>query len=178
MAVDAARERPRFTSRAAVLIVVVCAIALSLAYPVREYIAQLHQIDQLRTQQEAITTQLRQLKAERDELGSTSYIEQQAQGRLQMCFPSQACYRIIPGTSPAAKTAAGHPVSTPWSRTSWPCRGPTRSAGRSWPRPARGGPRAPVLRIPVLPTPVRPTPVRPAPVLPTSPVPRAPHRDR
>ena len=30
----------RLTSRAAVLAVVVCAIALSLAYPVREYIAQ------------------------------------------------------------------------------------------------------------------------------------------
>ena len=30
------RERARFTSRAAVLVVVVCAIALSLAYPVRD----------------------------------------------------------------------------------------------------------------------------------------------
>ncbi|HEY3977056.1 MAG TPA: septum formation initiator family protein [Streptosporangiaceae bacterium] len=119
MAVDPARERPRFTSRAAVLIVVVCAIALSLAYPVREYIAQLHQIDQLRTQQEAISAQLRQLKAQRDELGSKSYIEQQAEGRLQMCFPSQTCYRIIPGTRPAAKAAASHQVVTPWYERLW-----------------------------------------------------------
>jgi cell division protein FtsB len=119
MAVDPARERPRFTSRAAVLIVVVCAIALSLAYPVREYIAQLHQIDQLRTQQEAISAQLRQLKAQRDELGSKSYIEQQAEGRLQMCFPIQTCYRIIPGTRPATKAAASHQVVTPWYERLW-----------------------------------------------------------
>jgi len=33
-------DRAKFTSRAAVLAVVLCAIALSLAYPVREYIAQ------------------------------------------------------------------------------------------------------------------------------------------
>ena len=44
------RDRPRFTSRAAVLAVVLCAIALSLAYPVREYIGQRRQIDQLTAQ--------------------------------------------------------------------------------------------------------------------------------
>jgi cell division protein FtsB len=119
MTADAARERPRFTSRAAVLIVVVCAIALSLAYPVREYIAQLHQIDQLRTQQAAIAAQLRELKEQRAKLGSKAYIEQQAQDRLQMCFPSQTCYAIIPGTRPAAKAAAGHPVITPWYERLW-----------------------------------------------------------
>jgi len=53
-------ERPRFTSRAAVLAVVVCAIALSLAYPVREYIAQRRQIDQLQAQSQATTAELGQ----------------------------------------------------------------------------------------------------------------------
>ena len=44
----AAAARPtRLTGRAALLAVVICAIALSLAYPVREYIAQRQQIDQL-----------------------------------------------------------------------------------------------------------------------------------
>jgi hypothetical protein len=47
-------ERARFTSRAAVLAVVLCAIALSLAYPVREYIGQRRQIDQLLAQRQAI----------------------------------------------------------------------------------------------------------------------------
>ena len=57
-------ERPRFTSRAAVLAVVVCAIALSLAYPVREYIAQRRQIDQLQAQSQATTAELARLRAE------------------------------------------------------------------------------------------------------------------
>ncbi len=39
--------RPKLTGRAAVLAIVVCAIALTLAYPVREYIADRRQIDQL-----------------------------------------------------------------------------------------------------------------------------------
>ena len=119
MAADAARERPRFTSRAAVLIVVVCAIALSLAYPVREYIAQLHQIDQLRTQQAAIAAQLRELKAEKTALSSNSYIEQQAESRLQMCRPSQTCYAIIGAARPHARVSAGHHTVTPWYERLW-----------------------------------------------------------
>ena len=39
-ALVAAARSTRLTGRAAVLAVVICAIALSLAYPVREYIAQ------------------------------------------------------------------------------------------------------------------------------------------
>ncbi|MGW2200146.1 hypothetical protein ACWCSH_48505, partial [Streptosporangium sp. NPDC001682] len=39
--------RPQLTGRAAVLAIVVCAIAMSLAYPIREYVAQRRQIAQL-----------------------------------------------------------------------------------------------------------------------------------
>ncbi len=113
------QDRPRFTSRAAVLIVVVCAIALSLAYPVREYIAQLHQIDELRTQQAQIAAQVRQLQAQRQDLGSASYIEQQARARLHMCFPAQTCYVIIGQTVPKVGATASHAVAAPWYERLW-----------------------------------------------------------
>ena len=58
------RDRPRFTSRAAVLAVVLCAIALSLAYPVREYIGQRRQIDQLTAQRATAEAAVRRLQAE------------------------------------------------------------------------------------------------------------------
>jgi cell division protein FtsB len=112
-------DRPRFTSRAAVLIVVVCAIALSLAYPVREYIAQLHQIDELRAQQAQIAARVRQLQAQRQALGSTEYIEQQARARLHMCFPAQTCYVIIGQARPKAAATAGHAAVTPWYERLW-----------------------------------------------------------
>ena len=53
-ALAAAARSTRLTGRAAVLAVVICAIALSLAYPVREYIAQRQQIDQLLAQQQTL----------------------------------------------------------------------------------------------------------------------------
>jgi cell division protein FtsB len=113
------RPRPRFTSRAAVLVVVVCAIALSLAYPVREYIAQLRQISQLQAQQAQIVAQVRQLKAERSELASPGYVEQQAENRLHMCMPTETCYVNINGNKPSARTASSRAVVTPWYERLW-----------------------------------------------------------
>src|ERR1700675_4920400 len=82
----------RLTGRAAVLAVVICAIALSLAYPVREYIAQRQQIGQLVAQQQTMLTQVRSLQAEQAKLAERAYIEQLARQELDMCFPGTQCY--------------------------------------------------------------------------------------
>jgi len=112
-------ERPRFTSRAAVLAVVVCAIALSLAYPVREYIAQRRQIDQLQAQSQATTAELARLRAEAQRLNEPAYIEQQAQDRLHMCLPGASCYVIIGGRPAGVSSAVAAAASTPWYERLW-----------------------------------------------------------
>ena len=113
-------ERARFTSRAAVLAVVLCAIALSLAYPVREYIAQRRQIDQLLAQSAQTQAQLARLQAEAARLNDPAYIEQQARDRLHYCMPRQTCYVIIGGqpASNAGKAAAAV-AGTPWYERLW-----------------------------------------------------------
>lgn len=87
--------KPHFTGRAAILALVLCAIALSLAYPVREYIAERRQVDQLLVRSEQIAWQLKQLKAQQARLTTPAYIEQLARDRLHMCMPTQICYVII-----------------------------------------------------------------------------------
>ena len=121
MAGDAARERPRFTSRAAVLIVVVCAIALSLAYPVREYIAQRQQIDQLLALQQANAAQVQALEQQDGKLTQTWYVEQQAEDELHMCFPNEQCYEVVSGKSTQAALAKAkqQTVTNPWYATLW-----------------------------------------------------------
>ncbi len=69
-----AQERARLTSRAAVLAVVLCAIAMSLAYPVREYIGQRRQIDQMEAQRQSIASQLGKLEKEHQQLTSNAYV--------------------------------------------------------------------------------------------------------
>lgn len=113
------RDRPRFTSRTAVVAVVMCAVALSLAYPVREYIAQRRQIDQLQAEQVQALSQLRRLQAEQRRLTDPAYIEQQARDRLHLCLQGQTCYVII-GAQPQGKAGpVAAPGGTPWYDRLW-----------------------------------------------------------
>ena len=132
-------DRPRFTSRAAVLAVVVCAIALSLAYPVREYIAQRRQIDQLQAQSQATTAELGRLRAEAQRLNEPAYIEQQAQDRLHMCLPKHKCYVIINPPQPAAKAPANPVPGTPWYERVWSSVQQADVSGKPAPRHAASG---------------------------------------
>jgi cell division protein FtsB len=88
-------ERARLTSRAAVLAVVICAIALSLAYPVREYIAQVRQIDELLAQRQVMITQLEALQQEQRRLNDPAYVEQLAEDRLHFCLTGETCYVVV-----------------------------------------------------------------------------------
>ena len=110
--------RPKFTSRAAVLAIVLCAIALTLAYPVREYIADRRQIDQLEAQNTQVAAEVKRLQTEQTALASPARIEQEARDDLHMCFPSQTCYEVI---YPARPHAPGneHALGSPWYGRLW-----------------------------------------------------------
>ena len=109
----------RLTSRAAVLAVVICAIALSLAYPVRAYMAQRQQIDQLVAQQQTMLTQVKNLRVEQAKLSDRSYIEQLARQELDMCFPGTQCY-VIEGSHPLINgTTPLRPGPAPWYAKLW-----------------------------------------------------------
>jgi cell division protein FtsL len=116
----AAPRTTRLTGRAAVLAVVICAVALSLAYPVREYIAQRRQIDQLVTQQQNASSQVKKLEQQQARLSSPSYIEQVARQQLDMCFPGAQCY-IVSGqkTSADGASQATQPEAAPWYDKLW-----------------------------------------------------------
>ena len=116
----AAAARPtRLTGRAALLAVVICAIALSLAYPVREYIAQRQQIDQLLALQQTNAAQVQALEQKNGKLTQTWYVEQQAEDQLHMCFPNEQCYEVISGQSAHAVTAKPQAPADPWYNKLW-----------------------------------------------------------
>ena len=101
------------------LAVVICAIALSLAYPVREYVTQRRQIDSLVAQQQVMLAQVKSLQAQQAKLSSPSYIEQLARQELDMCFPGAQCY-IVEGGQPLIGTAhSPRPGPAPWYDKLW-----------------------------------------------------------
>jgi len=112
-------SKPHFTGRAAILAIVICAIALSLAYPVREYIAQRRQIDQLVARRNQIDLRLKSLEQERRKLHDPVYIEQLARDRLHMCLPTQMCYEIIDRAPGNARSTRARQDSVPWYARLW-----------------------------------------------------------
>ncbi len=120
-------DRVRLTSRAAVLAVVICAIALSLAYPVREYIAQRRQIDQLQAERQMLNGQLQSLQHEQQRLADPAYkrladpayIEQLARNKLHMCLRGETCYVVIGGHTAHRGTASAAASLTPWYERMW-----------------------------------------------------------
>ena len=115
----AAPRSTRLTGRAAVLAVVICAIALSLAYPIREYVTQRQQIDSLVAQQRTMLAQVKNLQAQQAKLADPAYIEQLARQELDMCFPGTRCYIVEgsrPQVSPAQAAKAG---PAPWYDKLW-----------------------------------------------------------
>jgi cell division protein FtsL len=115
----AAPRSTRLTGRAAVLAVVICAIVLSLAYPVREYVAQRRLIDQLVAQQQTTLAQVKNLEAEQAKLASQSYIEQLARQELDMCFPGTKCYIVEGGQPLVAAASSSRPGVPPWYDKLW-----------------------------------------------------------
>jgi cell division protein FtsB len=118
-AMAAAARSTRLTGRAALLAVVICAIALSLAYPVREYIAQRQQIDQLQAQQQTLTEQVNALQQQDVELSQTWYIEQQARDELHMCFPDEQCYEVVSGQPAQTRSKPQPAPADPWYAMLW-----------------------------------------------------------
>jgi cell division protein FtsB len=113
------RGGQRLTSRAAVLALVICAISLSLAYPVREYIAQRRQIYQLEAAHRQALAQVRKLETEQKRLTDPRYIEDQARTRLHMCMPGENCYVIINGHTGGVLPKPPPAARAPWYVTLW-----------------------------------------------------------
>jgi cell division protein FtsL len=119
MAPPAAARTTRLTSRAAVLAVVICAIVLSLAYPIREYMTQRQQMDSLVAQQQTMLAQVRNLQARQARLADPTYIEQLARQDLDMCFPGTRCYIVEGSLPPVSLAQAAERGPAPWYDKLW-----------------------------------------------------------
>jgi cell division protein FtsB len=110
-----------FTGRAAILAVVVGALAIALAGPVRELLSQRSQIASLRTSVASQQSQIATLNATKKLWGSPAYIETQARDRLHYVFPGQVPYVTLSPTPLASSSAAAAAVlaAKPWYGRLW-----------------------------------------------------------
>lgn len=128
------RPYRRITPRALVLVVVLAALALSAALPLREYLAQRSAIGEQRQQQAAAQIRVDDLDAERARLHDPAYVAAQARRRLQYVLPGETAYELIDPTPPPAASPTDPAGGSPWYSQLW---GSVRRADRPAPAPTR-----------------------------------------
>lgn len=112
------------TGRAAVLGLVVCALVLSLAYPVKQYIAQRGTIAQLERQRQDAQRRVDALEERRQQLSDPAYVKALARERLQYVMPGDTPYVVVTPNppQPRRKRAPSTPdldSNTPWYSQLW-----------------------------------------------------------
>jgi cell division protein FtsB len=114
-------KRPQLTGRAAILAIVVCAIAMSLAYPVREYISQRRHIAELREEKAKVEAERQKLLAESEQIRDPNWIKRTAKERLHYCGPGEKCYVVMDATPGKGETAVQQAADAlpPWYQTLW-----------------------------------------------------------
>ena len=106
------------TRRAAILAVVVCALALTVVVPLRNYVSQRQELAAVTQRQEALGDELAHLQAERARLADPAEVEAQARSRLGYVMPGEVPYVLQLPTGPVGP-AAGAAGGTPWYRALW-----------------------------------------------------------
>lgn len=79
----------RLTTRAAILLLVLAALVLSLAFPLREYVAQRSQISALKHEIAARQNAVNSLQRQEQRWDDPSFVELQARQRLHYVFPGE-----------------------------------------------------------------------------------------
>ncbi len=108
------------TRRAAVLALVVCALALTVAVPLRNFLSQRQELSHLQAEQRRLSAQVDQLNAERDRLRDPAEIADEARSRLGYARPGEIPFVVQLPNDPTTVAPATDPTAgAPWFDTLW-----------------------------------------------------------
>jgi len=100
-------RRNKLTGRAALLALVLCALVVALAYPMRQYIAQRSDIADQRRQAQQAKHKVEQLREEKARWQDPDYVKAQAREHLHFVLPGETGFSIAgPPPSGDSDTAA------------------------------------------------------------------------
>lgn len=107
------------TRRAAVLAVVVCALALTVTVPLRNYVAQQQELAAVSEQQRVLAAEVEELTAERARLADPAVVEAEARSRLGYVEPGETPYVVQLPQPPEAAPSEAPGQDEPWFRRLW-----------------------------------------------------------
>lgn len=107
------------TARATALMVVLAALALGYAYPVRIYLTQVAEIDALKQEQIEQQHRIGELEAQAAKWHDDEYIKAQARARFYWVYPGETPLVPVWNTAAASPATAAKPPSEPPASDSW-----------------------------------------------------------
>ncbi|MCX6466131.1 MAG: septum formation initiator family protein [Pseudonocardiales bacterium] len=107
------------TRRAAVLAVVVCALALTVTVPLRNYVSQQQELAAVTAQQRALAAEVDELRAERALLADPAVVEAEARSRLGYVMPGETPYVVQLPEVPDEAAAPNPFHDEPWYQRLW-----------------------------------------------------------
>ncbi|WP_200834235.1 FtsB family cell division protein [Amycolatopsis alkalitolerans] len=112
------------TRRAAVLAIVVCALAFTLAVPLRTYLSQRAEISQQEQQQAHLRDEVARLQARQAALNDPAQVEAEARRRLQYVMPGETPYLVqLPEDTPQGQQQRARQQAEPggaaWYEQLW-----------------------------------------------------------
>jgi cell division protein FtsB len=111
------------TRRAAVLATVVCALALSVAVPLRTYLSQRSDVQIQERRQAELRAEVEELERRKAQLADPAQIQAEAKRRLRYVMPGETPYMVeLPAEAggPGAGQQPTHPISQQaWYQALW-----------------------------------------------------------
>ncbi|MGB3771237.1 MAG: septum formation initiator family protein [Rhodococcus sp. (in: high G+C Gram-positive bacteria)] len=110
------------TGKAVVLAVVVCALALTLAVPLRTYISQRSDAAEVAAERVVLEERVRELQIRKDQTDDPAYITAQARERLGYVMPGETPYQVqLPGARSRSdiENEPPPPPPGPWYSDLW-----------------------------------------------------------
>jgi cell division protein FtsB len=113
------RPRFRLTRRATILVLALCAIVVTIAYPLQEYLAQSSQLDGINQQNAQLTKQVDQLQQQISLWSDPGYVAIQARSQLHYVKPGEEGFTLPGSTIGGEQLGLPTPTASPWYDTLW-----------------------------------------------------------
>lgn len=112
-------SRNRLTGRAGILALTLCAVMVTVAYPLRQYLAQRSQISNLQHQNQVTQQQVTALQSELNKWSDPAYVAIQARERLHYVRPGETGYIVPNPSSSSEPLGIPSPTQQAWYDRLW-----------------------------------------------------------
>ncbi|MFJ8465695.1 FtsB family cell division protein [Streptomyces swartbergensis] len=112
-------RRSRLTGRAALLALVMCSLIVALAYPMREYVSQRAEIDDLQREQQQARQRVERLRDLKARWQDDAYAEQQIRKRLHYVMPGETGFIVVDPHAARQSHADLGAADRPWYANVW-----------------------------------------------------------